>query len=92
MTFIRLLSLLFTGGQRQGRVHRWDLRYAQCGPSQEYRLPAHYTNYLVHSLAVDPCHGTLLSGGWRNIECWNLETGAIRYTSHIAMRGLMCDS
>jgi WD40 repeat protein len=54
-------------------VYCWDLRYMDAGPVLEFE--GH--GGTVYSLAIEPRHGTLLSGGADHvINCWDLETGA----------------
>jgi hypothetical protein len=64
-------------GGSDGHVHLWDLRNMNAGLVHEYLAygPDYGGNMLVCSLAVDPRHNTLISGGSAGLVCWDLQTG-----------------
>jgi hypothetical protein len=48
-------------------LYRWDLRYTSNRPVLKYETPD--PDSLLWSLALEPCHGTVLSGQGRDILC-----------------------
>jgi WD40 repeat protein len=77
---------VLTGGADE-MVYGWDLRYMDAGPVVGFE--GHGDT--VYSLAIEPRHGTLLSGGAGHaINCWDMETRAqpnaiIPWTYHNVM-------